>query len=133
MPLSARNRLPGIIEEVHLGTIMARVVVKVGGKPRGKRHHSRQRRGTRPEAGRFHQSSHQVHRSNDRKELIELRLHVPVDTPLVQPNHRTRQPFFNVLIVTRHHDRSSGLGLGGNQAFEDRAALLIDMGQWLVQ
>ena len=30
MPLSARNRLPGIIEEVHLGTIMARVVVKVG-------------------------------------------------------------------------------------------------------
>jgi molybdopterin-binding protein len=30
MPLSARNRLPGIIEEVHLGNIMARVVVKVG-------------------------------------------------------------------------------------------------------
>ena len=30
MPLSARNRLPGIIEEVHLGAIMARVVVKVG-------------------------------------------------------------------------------------------------------
>src|ERR1019366_10519502 len=30
MPLSARNRLPGVIEEVHLGTIMARIVVKVG-------------------------------------------------------------------------------------------------------
>jgi molybdopterin-binding protein len=30
MPLSARNRLPGVIEEVHLGAIMARVVVKVG-------------------------------------------------------------------------------------------------------
>jgi len=30
MPLSARNRLPGVVEEVHLGTIMARVVVKVG-------------------------------------------------------------------------------------------------------
>jgi molybdopterin-binding protein len=30
MPLSARNRLPGIVEAVHLGTIMARVVVKVG-------------------------------------------------------------------------------------------------------
>ena len=30
MPLSARNRLPGIIEKVHFGTIMARVVVKVG-------------------------------------------------------------------------------------------------------
>jgi len=30
MALSARNRLPGVVEEVHLGTIMARVVVKVG-------------------------------------------------------------------------------------------------------
>ena len=30
MPISARNRLAGVIEEVHLGTIMARVVVKVG-------------------------------------------------------------------------------------------------------
>jgi molybdopterin-binding protein len=30
MPLSARNRLPGIIEEVQLGTVMARIVVKVG-------------------------------------------------------------------------------------------------------
>jgi molybdopterin-binding protein len=30
MPLSARNKLPGVIEEVHLGSIMARVVVKVG-------------------------------------------------------------------------------------------------------
>ena len=30
MPISARNRLPGVIEEVHLGTVMARIVVKVG-------------------------------------------------------------------------------------------------------
>jgi len=30
MALSARNRLPGVVEEVHLGTVMARVVVKVG-------------------------------------------------------------------------------------------------------
>ncbi|MBV8072633.1 MAG: TOBE domain-containing protein [Acidobacteriaceae bacterium] len=30
MPLSARNRLPGIVQEVHLGTIMARILVKVG-------------------------------------------------------------------------------------------------------
>ena len=30
MQLSARNQLPGIVEEVHLGGIMARVVVKVG-------------------------------------------------------------------------------------------------------
>ena len=30
MPLSARNRLPGVVQEVHLGTIMARVVIKVG-------------------------------------------------------------------------------------------------------
>jgi len=30
MSLSARNRLPGVVEEVHLGTIMARVVIKVG-------------------------------------------------------------------------------------------------------
>lgn len=30
MPLSARNRLPGVIAEVHLGTIMARIVVKIG-------------------------------------------------------------------------------------------------------
>ena len=30
MPLSARNRLPGVIEEVQLGTVMARVIVKVG-------------------------------------------------------------------------------------------------------
>jgi len=30
MSLSARNRLPGVVEEVHLGNIMARVVVKVG-------------------------------------------------------------------------------------------------------
>jgi molybdopterin-binding protein len=30
MPLSARNQLPGIIEEVRLGEIMAQIVVKVG-------------------------------------------------------------------------------------------------------
>jgi molybdopterin-binding protein len=30
MPLSARNKLPGVIEEVHLGTIMARILVRVG-------------------------------------------------------------------------------------------------------
>jgi molybdopterin-binding protein len=30
MALSARNKLPGVIEEVHLGGIMARVVVHVG-------------------------------------------------------------------------------------------------------
>ena len=30
MPLSARNRLPGVVQEVQLGTVMARVVVKVG-------------------------------------------------------------------------------------------------------
>ena len=30
MKLSARNQLPGIVEEVHLGEIMARIVVKVG-------------------------------------------------------------------------------------------------------
>jgi molybdopterin-binding protein len=30
MELSARNQLPGTVEQVHLGDIMARVVVKVG-------------------------------------------------------------------------------------------------------
>jgi molybdopterin-binding protein len=30
MNLSARNQLPGTISEVHLGTIMARIVVKIG-------------------------------------------------------------------------------------------------------
>jgi molybdopterin-binding protein len=30
MKLSARNQLPGTVEQVHLGTIMARVEVKVG-------------------------------------------------------------------------------------------------------
>jgi molybdate transport system regulatory protein len=30
MELSARNQLPGTVEEVHLGDIMARVVVRVG-------------------------------------------------------------------------------------------------------
>jgi molybdate transport system regulatory protein len=30
MPLSARNQLPGIVESVQLGSIMAHVVVKVG-------------------------------------------------------------------------------------------------------
>jgi molybdopterin-binding protein len=30
MALSARNQLPGIVEEVKLGTITAQVVVKVG-------------------------------------------------------------------------------------------------------
>jgi molybdate transport system regulatory protein len=30
MKLSARNQLPGTIEQVHLGEIMARIVVKVG-------------------------------------------------------------------------------------------------------
>jgi molybdopterin-binding protein len=30
MSISARNKLPGIIEDVYLGTVMARVVVKVG-------------------------------------------------------------------------------------------------------
>jgi len=30
MKLSARNQLPGTIDQVHLGDIMARVVVKVG-------------------------------------------------------------------------------------------------------
>ncbi len=30
MPLSARNQLPGVVEEVQTGSIMAHVVVKVG-------------------------------------------------------------------------------------------------------
>jgi molybdate transport system regulatory protein len=30
MPISARNQLPGIVETVHLGEVMAHVVVKVG-------------------------------------------------------------------------------------------------------
>ncbi len=30
MKLSARNQLPGTVDQVHLGEIMARVVVKVG-------------------------------------------------------------------------------------------------------
>jgi len=30
MPLSARNQLPGKIEQVHVGEIMARIVVRVG-------------------------------------------------------------------------------------------------------
>jgi molybdopterin-binding protein len=30
MQLSARNQLPGTVEEIHLGGIMARIVVKVG-------------------------------------------------------------------------------------------------------
>ena len=30
MPLSARNHLPGIVEEITLGGVMAHVVVKVG-------------------------------------------------------------------------------------------------------
>jgi molybdopterin-binding protein len=30
MPLSARNQLPGIIQDIQLGDIMAHVVVKVG-------------------------------------------------------------------------------------------------------
>ena len=30
MELSARNQLPGTIEQVHLGEIMARIVVRVG-------------------------------------------------------------------------------------------------------
>lgn len=30
MPLSARNQLPGVVEEIQTGGIMAHVVVKVG-------------------------------------------------------------------------------------------------------
>lgn len=30
MPLSARNQLPGIVEDVKLGTVMASVAVRVG-------------------------------------------------------------------------------------------------------
>lgn len=30
MALSARNQLPGVVETVHLGEVMAHVVVKVG-------------------------------------------------------------------------------------------------------
>ncbi|HMF78984.1 MAG TPA: TOBE domain-containing protein [Bryobacteraceae bacterium] len=30
MALSARNQLPGIVESVHLGEVMAHIVVKVG-------------------------------------------------------------------------------------------------------
>jgi molybdopterin-binding protein len=30
MKLSARNQLPGTVEQVHLGEIMARIVIKVG-------------------------------------------------------------------------------------------------------
>jgi molybdopterin-binding protein len=30
MKLSARNQLPGTVEQVHLGEIMARIVVRVG-------------------------------------------------------------------------------------------------------
>jgi len=30
MPLSARNQLPGTVEDLHLGDIMAHVIVRVG-------------------------------------------------------------------------------------------------------
>jgi molybdopterin-binding protein len=30
MSLSARNKLPGVIDEIQMGTVMARVVVRVG-------------------------------------------------------------------------------------------------------
>jgi molybdopterin-binding protein len=30
MPLSARNQLPGTVESVHVGEVMAHIVVKVG-------------------------------------------------------------------------------------------------------
>jgi len=30
MPLSARNQLPGKVEKVHLGEVMAHVIVRVG-------------------------------------------------------------------------------------------------------
>ena len=30
MPISARNKLPGTVQEVHLGDVMAHVVVRVG-------------------------------------------------------------------------------------------------------
>ncbi len=30
MPLSARNQLPGTIEEIKLGSIMAHVIVRIG-------------------------------------------------------------------------------------------------------
>jgi len=30
MPLSARNQLPGLVEEIRLGDVMAHVVVRVG-------------------------------------------------------------------------------------------------------
>lgn len=30
MALSARNQLPGVVQEIHVGEVMARVVVKVG-------------------------------------------------------------------------------------------------------
>ena len=30
MPLSARNQIPGVVQEIHMGTIMARVVVRIG-------------------------------------------------------------------------------------------------------
>jgi molybdopterin-binding protein len=30
MPLSARNQLPGVVQEIQVGDIMAHVVVKVG-------------------------------------------------------------------------------------------------------
>jgi molybdopterin-binding protein len=30
MKLSARNQLPGVVAEVHLGDIVARIIVKVG-------------------------------------------------------------------------------------------------------
>jgi molybdopterin-binding protein len=30
MPLSARNQLPGVVEEIHLGGVMAHVAVRVG-------------------------------------------------------------------------------------------------------
>jgi hypothetical protein len=55
------------------------------------------------------------------------------DSPSLQPDDQARQPLLNLLIVTCHHDRSSGTGLGGDQLLDDFGARLIDACEGLVQ
>jgi molybdopterin-binding protein len=69
MTLSARNHLPGIVEEITLGGVMAHVVVRLGSNVVESVIHAQERRGDEAEEGRHGHRHHQVHGSHAAERL----------------------------------------------------------------
>jgi hypothetical protein len=71
MTLSARNHLPGVIEEIVVGDVLVHVTVRVGQSHHRVGHHETKRRRDGAEEGRFGHSRRESDRGDAVERLVE--------------------------------------------------------------